>query len=237
MRNERQCRAQGEEPPLAVRPERQCGRPCFVPRPLPFLLRLAIVLLPVLLGHASARAELVDRVVAYVNHTVITLSELDQAVAFNRALSGDRATIREETLEGLINRQLLVQDARRLRFVEITDQDVSAEMDELRRRLGSEKAFDSFLADIDASREQLSRMLAERLLVERFVEKKIGLFIRVSRDEAQDYFNSHPDRFKGMRFAEVQKAITSGLQEMKMEEEMGKYLSELKSKADIRVQL
>jgi parvulin-like peptidyl-prolyl isomerase len=188
-------------------------------------------------AYQSAQAELIDRVVAYVDRTVITLSELNQAVAFNRALGGDRTKIREETLEGLINRQLLVQEARRLRFVEITDQDVNAELGKLRQRFGSDKGFDSFLADVDVSREQLTRMLAERLLVERFVEKKIGLFIRVSREEAQEYFNAHPDRFRGMRFTDVQKAITAGLQEKKLEEQMEKYLAELKSKADIRVQL
>jgi parvulin-like peptidyl-prolyl isomerase len=219
---------------LSIEVHRLC-----VPRFLPSLVpRLLLVFLLIFFAfQAAAQAELIDRVVAYVGHTVITLSELNQAVAFNRALGGDRTKIREETLEGLINRHLLVQEARRLRFVEITDQDVNAEMSKLRQRLGSDKRFDSFLADVDVSREQLARMLAERLLVERFVEKKIGLFIRVSRDEAQEYFDRHPDRFKGMRFADVQKAIIAGLQEKKLEEQMEKYLAELKSKTDIRVQL
>ena len=229
MRSEKQCRAKREEQPYIVL--RPSDFSFLLPRV--FLIVVSFLFFP----FQSAQAELIDRVVAYVDHTVITLSELNQAVAFNRALGGDRAKIREETLDGLINRQLLVQEARRLRFVEITDQDVNVEMSKLRQRLGSDKHFDSFLADLDISGDQLARMLAERLLVERFVEKKIGLFIRVSRDEAQEYFNSHPDRFKGIRFAEVQKAITSGLQEKKLEEQMAKYLAELKSKADIRVQL
>lgn len=206
----------------------------FVPR---YAVLWSFVLLMLLISSFAA-AELLDRIVASVDHTVITLSELNQAVAFNRALGGgDHARIREETLEGLVNRELLVQEARRLRFVEVTDQDVSAEIEMLRKRLGSEKAFEAFLAEVSVTREQLAAMLGERLLVERFVEKKIGLFIRVSRDEAQDYFDRNPDRFKGKRFSEVQKAITAGLQEQKLEAQMAKYLAELRSKADIRVQL
>ena len=36
----------------------------------------------------SARAELIDRIVAAVNYDVITWSDLEQAVRFNAALSG-----------------------------------------------------------------------------------------------------------------------------------------------------
>ena len=87
------------------------------------------------------------------------------------------------------------------------------------------------------TREELARMLGERLLVERFVEKKIGLFIRVSRDEAQEYFKQHADRFKGKRFQEVQKEITALLSGQKLDEQLAQYLAELRSKADIRVKL
>jgi peptidyl-prolyl cis-trans isomerase SurA len=190
-----------------------------------------------LFAHPCAvRAELVDRVVASVNNDVITLSELEQAVGFNVALGGKQEEkLRAETLEGLINRQLLLQEAYRLKFVEVSGQDITAEIEKLKTRLGSDKAFDDVLARLDMTREQLGRMLGERLLVERFVEKKIGLFVRVSRDEAQDYFNSHPAAFKDKRFQEVQKTITAMLSEQKLEQQVAQYLAELKSKADIRL--
>jgi peptidyl-prolyl cis-trans isomerase SurA len=185
----------------------------------------------------AAEAELIDRVVASVNNDVITLSELNRAVAFNTALGGGRKNIRKETLDGLINRRLLVQDARRLRFVEVSRQDIETEIEKLKKRLGSGEAYGKFLARVDVTGEQLGRMLGERLLVERFVEKKISLYIRVSRDEAQDYFNRNPGLFTGKRFPEVQKAITARLQEQKLERQMSQYLAELRNKADIRVNL
>src|SRR5271155_2684107 len=78
----------------------------------------------------AARAELIDRVVAAVNHEVITWSDLEQAVRFNATLSGgscDGERLRTETREGLINRRLLIQEAGRLRFVDVSAQDISAE--------------------------------------------------------------------------------------------------------------
>ncbi len=191
---------------------------------------LAVIVVP------AAQAELVDRVVASVNNEVITKSELDQAVGFNVAFGGrDDDTLRRETLEGLINRHLLVQEAYRLKFVEVTGDEINAEIEKLKQRLGSEEAFTAFLAKQDMTREQLGRMLGERLLVERFIEKKIGLFVRVGHDEAQEYYNSHPLEFKDKRFPEVQKVITAGLAARKLDQQVAQYLADLKGKADIRM--
>jgi hypothetical protein len=186
----------------------------------------------------AAQAELTDRVVAAVNYEVVTWSDLEQAVRFNAALSGgsrDGERLRTETLEGLINRRLLIQEARRLRFVEVSAQDVSAEVEKLRKRFGSDKEFSDFLAGLGMAKEQLDRMLTERLLVERFVEKKIGLFVRVSRDEAQSYYDAHLAVFPGKRFLEVQGQIMALLYEDKFGRQVEQYLAELRSKADVRV--
>ncbi len=205
----------------------------FIPRVSFLALLLSLLFFP-----GVSRAELIDRVVASVNNDVIALSELNQAVGFNSELGGGkRGNIRAETLEGLINRRLLMQEAYRLKFVEVSDQEVSAEIEKLRKRLGSDKAFDQFLDRLGMSRDQLGRMLGERLLVERFIEKKIGLFIRVTRDEALEYFNRHPEQFKGKQFPEVQKAILAGLQGQKLDQQVTQYLAELKGKADIRANL
>ncbi|HLE41307.1 MAG TPA: SurA N-terminal domain-containing protein [Nitrospirota bacterium] len=187
---------------------------------------------------ATAPAERIDRVVAAVNNEVITLSDLRQAVRFNEEMGGasrDRKNIEAETLEGLINKRLLLHEARRLSLAEVTEQDVNAEVGKVRSRLGSDKAFRDFLQRMDMTPEQLGRMLGERLLVERFVEKKVGLFVRVGRDEARKYFDDHPEEFKGKRFAEVSKAIVALLSEEKTGQQITRYLAELRSKADIRI--
>ncbi len=183
-------------------------------------------------------AELIDRVVASVNNEVITLRELNQAVSFNAGLSAsaqNEQKLRAETLEGLINRRLLLQEAFRIRFVEVSDQDISAEIKKLKERLGSDSDYTRFLSLLDSTEEQLGRMLSERLLVQRFVEKKIGLFVRVSSEEAENYFDDNPDAFKGKRFLEVQKAITAAISERKLEQQTAQYLDELKTRAEIRI--
>ncbi len=186
----------------------------------------------------TAAAELIDRIVAAVNNQVITLSDLRQAVLFNEAMGGvspDKKGLESETLQGLINKRLLLHEARRLSFTEVTEQDINAEVDKVRTRLGSDKAFQDFLQRLQMTPEQLGRMLGERLLVERFVEKKVGLFVRVSREEARKYFDSHPEEFKGKRLQEVSRQIIALLSEQKTGQQITQYLAELRSKADIRI--
>ncbi len=186
---------------------------------------------------ATGRAELVDRVVAEVNNEVITLSELRQTVAFNAALGGKGSGrgLEMETLQGIINRRLLLQEAYRLKVAEVSEQEVAAEVGRLRQRLETEALFREFLARTDLTEAQLAKLLGERLLVERFVAKKIGLFARVSRDEAQGYFTEHPGEFKDKRFAEVQKQITASLSGQKVSQQLDQYVEELRGRAFIRI--
>jgi len=186
---------------------------------------------------AVSHAELIDRVVASVNNDVVTLSELRQAVAFNAALGGkgNGRQLERETREGLINGRLLLQEAYRLKFAEASEQDIAAEVGRLRQRLGSDDAYQAFLDRTGLTEERLGRMLGDRLLIERFVEKKIGLFARVSRDEAQSYFQDHPNEFKDQRFAQVQKSITAILSEQKVSQQLDQYIAELRDRAVIRL--
>jgi peptidyl-prolyl cis-trans isomerase SurA len=185
---------------------------------------------------SGVRAELIDRIVAAVNNDVITLSELRQAVAFNQAMGskGEGRRLEAETLVGLINRRLLVQEASRTRVVEVTAEDVAAERAQLRKEFGSDEAFRAFLERTGLTEARLDRMLRERLLVERFVQKKIGLFVRVSREDAENYFAEHAAEFPGQRFPEVQAKIMALLSDQKAGQELDQYLADLRSRADIR---
>jgi len=197
----------------------------------------AIAVILCFVAVATCRAELIDRVAAAVNNEVIALSELRQAIAFNAALGGkgNGKRLETETLQGIINRRLLLQEAYRLKVAEVSEQEIAAEVGRLRQRLGTDDAFREFLARTDLTEAQLAKLLGERLLVERFVEKKIGLFARVSRDEVQTYFEQHPGEFKDKRFAEVQKQVTAFLSEQKVDQQLDQYVEELRSRAVIRI--
>ncbi len=192
----------------------------------------------VLAMSGSAHAEPVDHIAAVVNNDIITASELAQTVALNERLgtpAKDPKTLESETLEGIITRKLLVQEAHRLRFVEVSDQDINAEVENIRKRFGSDAAFQDFLKTQEMTKEELFRIFGEQLLVAKFIEKKVGLFVRVTREEAENYYQTHADQYRDKSFPDVQKDITSLLMDRKVGQELDRYVAELRSKADIRI--
>ena len=213
------------------------GRQHAVPDRRLLMVPALMVLCWVLLASCTAYAELVDRVAAAVNNDVITLSDLRQAVVFNTA-AGGRGTGRilaVETLEGLINRKLLLQEAYRLRFVEVSEGEVAAEMERFQGGFGSDEEYRQFLSRAGMTERQLRRMLGERLVVERFVEQKIGLYARVNRDDVQSYYREHQEAFAGRRFSEVQQEIEALLSSQMAMQQLDSYLAELRTRATIRV--
>jgi hypothetical protein len=78
------------------------------------------------------RAELIDRVVAFVNDRAITMSELRETYDRTRKLQPDISM--EEVLNTMINRLLLLTDARRLRIEAKTDDELLNEYEELKVR-------------------------------------------------------------------------------------------------------
>jgi len=185
-----------------------------------------------------AQAERVDHIVAAVNNEVITSLDLEQAVSINEALSGpalDRDLLLKETRDGLVNRQLLLQEARRLKFVELSEQDMLAQVEAFKKRMGSPAAFAAFLSHARLTSRELERMLGDRLLVERFIGKKIGLYVRVSREDVRRYFDSHAEQYRGKEFPEVQKQITSFLTDQVLGKQVEQYLADLRSAAAIRI--
>jgi hypothetical protein len=79
-----------------------------------------IYILLVLLLPAKGMAAIIDRMVAFVDDQAILLSQLDQAYEKAKALAPD--ITKEEVLQTLINRRLLLIDATKL-FPDVTDED------------------------------------------------------------------------------------------------------------------
>lgn len=212
---------------MGASPVRTCARPRVA----------AAAVCIALLCVSGARAAFVDRVIAVVNNDVITLSDLRLAVAFNTAVGTKQngRLLAVETLEGLVNRKLLLQEAYRLQFAEVTDAEVTTERERFRQRFGSDQAYQGFLARAGMTEEHLDRMLGERLVVERFVQRKIELYARVSREDVRSYYDEHRDAYADRQLSEVQAEIEALLSAQMAAQQLDAYVAELRTRADIRV--
>lgn len=151
-----------------------------------YFLFTALLILPLC---SSLSADMRDRVVAYVDNTAITLSELEKKYAETVQVSP--AITKEEVLNTMVNRVLLVREARKIRlkaeredellkeyidlkiraFIQIKDEDISA-------------YYNLHAADWPGKELDELREYIENYLIERELNKRLKAHITELRNDA-----------------------------------------------------
>ena len=142
---------------------------------------------------AVGQAEIIDRIVARVGNEIITEHELEEATTpflLQRGMDPSvledeqrRDEIHKKVLDDLIDRKLLVDEARKM-DLEVTEKQVDQWMQMTRQRQGvSEKQFRAMIEQYGMSYEKYRETIRQNLLKMRFVKMKLGSKVSVS-DEA-----------------------------------------------------
>jgi hypothetical protein len=160
---------------------------------------LLLVALCSVLPASFCCGELIDRVVAYVNDRAITLSELRETYERTRKIQPDISM--DEVLNTMINKLLLLEDARRLKIEAKTDEDTLSEYMELKVRAfirikeediedyykKNEKEFKG--AAIETVRDKIEEYLTEkevnRLLNKQIAELRGKAYVKVLLNTSQ----------------------------------------------------
>lgn len=141
-----------------------------------------------------------DRVVAIVNGDLVLDSDVDEErrfEAFQPYRTGPSYS-RERTIERLINRELILQQAKlQGGEEEITDADVDKEIAELRRNIPScvryqcstEAGWRKFLADQGFTEQVLHARWKERMEVLEFISDRFRQGIRISEADIKNYYD------------------------------------------------
>ncbi len=95
-------------------------------------LALCATVLSLLLSCSVLGAELLDRVVAYVDYIALTLTELEANYQLMRQKHRD--ITREEVIDSMINRVLMLREARKMRLEAPTDDELLKEYMEIKIR-------------------------------------------------------------------------------------------------------
>ncbi|MBI5845255.1 MAG: SurA N-terminal domain-containing protein [Deltaproteobacteria bacterium] len=157
---------------------------------------------------ATARARLVDRAVAVVNNDIVKLSELDLAIApYVREIRSQHLDyeeeqalifkIREEAINGLIERKLVDQESLRL-GIKVDEKDLDAYIEQLKQE--NSMTAEDLLAALKAqgmTMEGFRKAQRESLLRARLMEREVASRIVVTEDEIKKFYEEHRDRFEG----------------------------------------
>ncbi len=139
-----------------------------------------------------------DRLVAVVNGEVILESDVDEEqrmAAFQPFRDASRST-RQQVIERLINRTLILQQSR-LEFDEpISDQKVEEQLAELRKAIPAckeyhcetEAGWQKFVADQGFTMDEFIKRWRERMEVLRFIEQRFRSGIEITPDQIREYY-------------------------------------------------
>lgn len=170
-------------------------------------MRAFLFILPAVLFVAGGcwQKELPPRraTVALINDEAITVEELlallpeeDQREGSgkkNVVKDKEREVLQRGLLEQLIEKRMLLQEARRLN-IQLTEAEFEEKSAVFRNGM-DEAAFSRFLADQNISRDSWEKATRENLLVEKLraqlAEEKLDKELSVSPEEVRDYYESH----------------------------------------------
>ncbi|MBI2412068.1 MAG: SurA N-terminal domain-containing protein [Deltaproteobacteria bacterium] len=160
-------------------------------------------LLFVTLFCAPAKAEVVDRVVAVINDSIITLSELNAAAAMaTEKLSpadkkdGKKADeLRSKMLDGLIEQKLVKQAADKA-GIDISEREIDLAVDDIKRQNGlTQESLLLALAQSGLTYKEYREQLKEQIRQVKFINKEIRSKIMVLPEDIEAYWRQHRNDF------------------------------------------
>jgi peptidyl-prolyl cis-trans isomerase C len=151
-----------------------------------------------------AAEEKTNSKVAVVNGTVISRQELDREIALlekrmnqpgSQMPPAQNDLLQKRALESLIDRELLYQASGK-EGIKVSDQEVQQQMDTIKKRFPTEKAFQEALGKTNLTDQQLKTQIRKGVAVQSLVENKIAADIIVSEAEEKSFYDNNRQLFK-----------------------------------------
>lgn len=195
--------------------------------------------LSIIFPAAISSGEVVERVIATVNNDVISLSDLKRHMVLylitNKGIDFDKA--KNNALQDLIDERLILAEASRFGIDEPSDDEIQKEAKKLERDLGGHIVVKEKLSWYGLEFEDLYALLSSRLIIKRFIDQRINLFILISPEEVESYMEKNKEKFKGISKEDARMKITRILTDERSKEKIRELNARLRAKADIRINI
>ena len=207
--------------------------------------RSAAVALLALLVSGPASAEIVDRIAATVNDAAIPESEVRRAmlVSAMAPAPGESAdAFRERVIEALIDQYLEYQDAVRFGPAAPDAAEVNAAMERLRENLRKQgKNPDAEFGRAGMTIEEVRASLERQLVISRYLRERFAPLAYADQAQAQEEYEKRyaPQRRAAGQpvepFEAVAEQMGSQYSERVFDEEVAKWLTDLRQKSRISI--
>lgn len=168
-----------------------------------------------IVGHA----EIVDRIVAVVNESVITLSELNAATASAIEGIGGRAKTEKEIVEikgrildSLIEQKLVKHAADRA-GIEVSEREIDNAIEDVKQQNKlNQETFLIALAQSGLTYREYKEQLREQIRQVKFINKEFRSKINVTDEETAEYYRRNSDEFYGPQSYDIAMIYISSAQ-------------------------
>ena len=159
-------------------------------------VRLTVLVLVVSAAAGAARAQIVDRILAVVGGTPITLSDVNAAMAFG-LVPVDSAVpdAQRQVLEALVDRQLQLSEVDRYLPPEPPAAELDARVAEIRARFATAEAFDAAVRETGMTPAALRAHLRDSLRISSYLQQRFGAGYSPNDDEVLAYYRAHQAEF------------------------------------------
>ena len=194
---------------------------------------------PKLPGMPAVQGTEIDRVVAVVNEELILDSDVEQERRFSALLPYGEASgpySRDEAIERLINRDLILQQSQLQSGHEITMEAATKDLEGLRKSIPACKEFhcetkagwDRFLATQGFAEQSLTKLWRQRMEVLAFIELRFRMGVRISPEDIQTYYEKTllPQYAAKNATPPPVKSISRRIQEVLLQREVSGLLSD-----------
>ncbi len=194
--------------------------------------------LAVLVSAHAQGAERIDRVLAVVNGTTITESDVRAALAFGlvRAPRPEEDQIRT-TLEQLIRRELILGEVARSIPADVDAGRVAARMDEIRTRFASRAAYDAKLAETAMSETRLRDDVEANMRVDAYLAQRFGAVAEPGDAEIAAYYDAHRGEFtsggREQTLEEAKPAVRARIVEERRRQAVDDWVARLRRRAEV----
>ncbi len=197
---------------------------------------------------------MLDRMVAVVNSDAVLESDIDEErrfAAFQPPASGtsNEGFSRERAVERLINRDLILEQARLQPQPPITDEEVDQQLEQLRKdspkcrayHCETEAGWAKFVADQGFTMQELRARWRQRMEALRFIEIRFRSGIQISNAEIQDYYDKTllpeyaQQKVRPAKLADVSDRIREVLLQQQVSNLLGDWLKSLRAQGSVRV--
>jgi len=191
---------------------------------------------------------LVDLVVAQVDTTVITFSELMAEARLvllrTRGLELARsAAISEQLLlsllRSIVHRELILGEVRRLNL-QVPEEEVERAIAALRRKFPTPEDYQRFM-DLTGFRDPVSgqtpllaTVIRHELMIERYLDLRVRLNVVIPDSDLLRCFEANETKFFGRSFAEMKSRIQVVLREQRERRALADLIEQLEARAKIR---